>query len=465
MRKYLIIGALFLAIVAPLALAFIYRGNKVTPKSVTLNYWIVEDDPTDYAAVVQAYQAVHPYVKFNFVKVKLEDYEKNLINALARDAGPDIFSLPNTWLKKYQDIILPLPNQTRVAWYETKKNIIGQSVNVKYATSASINLAELSSNYIDVVQKDVVLTDSSGLAKIYGLPYSVDTLGLYYNEDLLNNAHLPAPAKTWQELVIQCSKLTLLDQQNNILQSCIALGLSSNIKNYFDILSLIMMQNGTQMLTADGKKVSFSQGVEAGDLGVRALDFYTGFTDLNKETYSWNSKQPESLDAFISGKSAYYLGYLSEKELIQAGAPGLNLGITEIFHINIDGTDRVLNPAGNPVQINYGGYWVETVAKKTKAPNEAWDFIQVLAREKRNITYVATTGKISPLKSVLQEQIKNPDLQVWANQALTAQSWYKGRDASLAKDYFKEMIDSVALEEADLGQAINLAAQKIEKTL
>jgi len=464
MRKYIILGIIALIIIVPIFAGLFLRGKTVYPKAVTLNYWIVEDSEKDYEDIIKAFRAYHPYVQVNFKKVKFENYEDELIQAWARDQGPDIFAIPASWIKKYQEFIQPMPPQIKTAYYQKKKILFKETIEVKYLTKNSPTLQEIRNNYVDIVYGDVVLPDSKGKLQIYGLPYSIDTLAVYYNKDLLNNAYIVQPARTWNELVQQSQKLTILDNQNNILQSCIALGLSSNIKHYFGILSLLMMQNGANMISDDGKEIAFDDLTNSISLGARALEFYTSFTNINKETYSWNSSQPEALDNFIKGKSAYYIGNLADKKEIESQA-NLNYGISEMFHINPDGTDRVLNQAGNPLQINYGEYWINTVAKKSKAPQEAWDLVEFIAREKRNEEYLQKTGKISPLKSILNKQINNPDLSVWAKQALTAKDWYHGRDAIAVKNYFAEMIDSVSLKNENSFRAINLAAEKIEKTL
>ena len=463
-RKYIILGIIVLIIIVPMFIGFFLKEEVKIPKNVTLNYWIVEGSEKDYQDIVSAFENYHPYVKVNFKKVRLGEYQETLIQAWARDKGPDIFTLPSTWLKKYQEFITPTPPKITTAYYESKKEFFRESVEIKYHTKASPTLNDIKNNYIDMIYDDIVLSNSQGKSQIYALPYSIDTLAVYYNKDLLNNAYIAQPAKTWNELVQQSSKLSLYDNQNNILQSSIALGLSSNIEYYYEILSLLMMQNGANMISASGEKISFNRSSESTNLGALALDFYTSFTNINKETYSWNSSQPESLDNFTSGKSAYYIGTLSDKSVI-ASTPNLNYGLTEMFHINPSGTDRVLNKAGNPVKVNFGNYWVHTVSKKTKSLNEAWDLVQFIAREKRNRQYVEKTGKISPLRSILNIQKEDPNLGIWARQALTAKNWYTGNDASATKNYFAEMIEEVALENKSSPKALNEAAEKIERTL
>lgn len=466
MRKFLIIGVLFLAIATPLVIAFLYRGKTVNPRPITLNYWFVEGEEKDYREMVNAYRSYHPYVNIKFKKWKLEEYENALIQGWARDAGPDIYSLPNNWLRKYyQEFIQPLPSQTNVAYYQKQKFLFfRESVKISYIPKNSLTPAEIRSSYIDLVGQDVILKDSKNKEKVYGLPYSVDTLALFYNKDLLSNAQIVEPARTWKDLVEQTPRLTKLDNENNILQSSIALGLANNVNNYFDILSLLMLQNGVQMYSSSDNKITFTTG-DNNTLAGQALDFYASFADLNKETYSWNEKQTQAIDAFIAGRSAYFFGYLTDKKSLDEQAAGLNYDVTSMLHVNGDGTDRLLNRAGNPLQVNTARYWVETVSKKTKAVNEAWDFVQFIAKEKRNKQFAEKTGQISPLKTILASQVKNQSLAVWANQALTAKSWYQGRDASAVEEIFAEMIEAVVSEGVSPGEALKTAAGKINLTL
>src|SRR5688500_16782349 len=66
-------------------------------KSTQLTMWAVIDDVDVYDAILRDYRALHPNVTINFRRLRLEEYESELLNALAEDRGPDIFMLHNTW--------------------------------------------------------------------------------------------------------------------------------------------------------------------------------------------------------------------------------------------------------------------------------------------------------------------------------------------------------------------------------
>ena len=69
-------------------------------------------------------------------------------------------------------------------------------------TTPSLSLGQVRDLFVDVVSKDVILEDN----KIYGLPLSVDTLAMFYNKDLLNNAGISEAPKYWNREFLQTVK-------------------------------------------------------------------------------------------------------------------------------------------------------------------------------------------------------------------------------------------------------------------
>jgi ABC-type glycerol-3-phosphate transport system substrate-binding protein len=147
--------------------------------------------------------------------------------------------------------------------------------------------------YDDVIFEHQSETDEIPSKKVFGLPLSMDTLVLYYNKDMLNRAKIALPPETWQQFVEQVPKLTLVDVDNNIIQSGAAIGTSNNVPRVMDIISLLMMQNGATMIL--GNQAEFGEAdPEQKDYfpGAKALEFYTSFANPDVEWYSWNADQP-----------------------------------------------------------------------------------------------------------------------------------------------------------------------------
>lgn len=432
-------------------------------KPISLNYWRVWDGPDAFAEIITNYNRLHPYVSINYRKLRYSEYEKELLEAMAEDKGPDILSLHNTWLKKYQNKLAPLPAEITMV-YPVEKGTIKKEVVSELRTTKSITLRDLKDNFIDVVFADVVLPaqdEKTGKVseRIFALPLALDTLAMYYNRDLLNNAGIAEPPVYWnREFQQTVKKLTKQDTTGKIIQSGVALGGSKNIERYSDILSILMMQNGAVMVD-DGGNVVFNQTPEAlreqsYSPGLEALRFYTDFSNPAKEVYSWNSSLDNSLEMFISGKLALLFGYAYHLPTIKSRAPKLNFSIAKLPQIE-----------GNLGNINFANYWVEAVSNKSKYINEAWNFIQFATKAEQAKLYLAKTKKPTALRSLVSEQIEDSEVKVFAGQVLTAQSWYRGEDANAAELIMGEMIDSAVAGEGKNEEIINLAARRIQQTM
>jgi multiple sugar transport system substrate-binding protein len=340
--------------------------------------------------------------------------------------------------------------------YPVVQGTVQKTVVPELRTTNSLTLKQLKDNFVDVVSHDVILSDG----KIYGLPLSIDTLALYYNKDLFNNAGISQPPAYWNnELILDVKKLTIQDPKKGLVQSGIALGGSANINRFSDILSLLMMQNGTDMM--EGGQVlfnippAFAKNTDYNP-GLKALQFYTDFASPTKESYSWSKDQPNSLTMFMSGNLAMMLSYSYDLATIKAQAPKLNFSVAPLPQIE-----------GNPpTNINFANYWVEVVSKKSQHIHEAWDFIQFITQAEQAKSYLDKTKHPTALRSLVDSQKNDNEIGVFANQVLTAKSWYLGKNETAAEDAFQEMIDTVNNNiNAKLKDVIDTGASKVQQTI
>lgn len=425
-------------------------------KPITLTYWRVFDDVDAFEDIISKYRALHPFVSINYRKLRYSEYESELLNAMAEDRGPDIFSIQNTWMEKYQSKLLPVPDTITMV-YPTVQGTIKKEIANLTKTTKSISTKDLKDNFVDVVSHDVILNDG----KIYGLPLSVDTLAMYYNKDLFNTAGISQPPLYWnKELLQDIKKLTKQDPKKGLIQSGIALGSALNINRFSDIISVLMLQNGAVMQDENGRVVfnlipEFAKDTNYNP-GLEALRFYTDFSNQGKESYSWNDEMPNSLDMFISGNLAIMFSYSYDLPTIKARAPKLNFSVAKLPQIE-----------GNPpTNINFANYWVEVVSKKTQNADVAWDFVQFITKEEQAKSYLEKSKKPTALRSLIAQQIDDNDIGVFADQVLTAKSWYKGKNAGAAEDAIKEMIEAVIKNTSDkLQNILNIAASRVQQTV
>jgi ABC-type glycerol-3-phosphate transport system substrate-binding protein len=420
-------------------------------KPIKLVYWRVWDDQDSMIDIINAYRELHPYVDIVYRQLRYEEYENALKEAWLRDKGPDIFSIPNTWLGKYQDLILPMPEEITIPYQYVKRTLWKRELITELKTEKTLSLKDLREDFVEAVYKDVVKDKA-----ILALPLSLDTLVLFYNRDLLNNAGIPLPPKTWQEFKDQVERLTFFDKQGRIIQAGAALGTAENINQAPDILSLLMMQNGTQIVDEEGEIAFHQPSRENRDYypGRDALRFYTDFSNPSREVYTWNEEMPKALEAFIQGRVAFFFGYSYHLKLIQAQAPKLNFDIAPVPQLK-----------GVLKEVNFAHYWVETVYYKTKHPDEAWSFLQFASSKDQVSKYLEKTKRPTALKALINQQLEDYDLETFARQVLTARSWYRGRDYEAAEKFFREMINSIVRGEATYKEAIDQAAAKVNQTL
>ena len=428
-------------------------------RPVTLIWWRTLDDETAVRPIIEAYKTRHPNVTIEYRKLRLADYEPELLNALAEDRGPDIMSIHNTWIDGYVSKLTPLPAELTLP-FQTIQGTLKKEVVVELQTSPTLSARDLKNNFVDAVTKDVLLktTPAQGapVEQIYGLPLSLDTLVLYANRDLLNLAGIPEAPKTWSELQQAVKKLTKLDERGRLIQSGAALGTSRNVENASDILALLMMQNGAVMLDDSGTGAFHKNPTQSSRNtpapGAQALAFYTDFANPQKESYTWSAEEPNSLTAFVAGRTALFLGYAYHLPLIRARVPRLNHTIAPAPQID-----------GMP-EVNFANYWVEAVSRKSPNQQWAWDFVQFATTQNNVGAYLTATGKPTALRALLNAQRATEDLAAFAGEALTAKSWYHGKNSRAASAAMLDAIDAT-LNGASPQETLNLTAQRINQTL
>jgi multiple sugar transport system substrate-binding protein len=461
--------------------------NTKTGYEVRLEVWGLFDDSDVMAKTISEYQKRNPRVKeIVYKKLTINTYENDLMDALATGNGPDIFLIHNTWLPKHADKLAAAP------------------VDSLSSTQAPVlTPKQVQDQFADVVSSDFV---SDG--KVYALPLSVDSLALYYNKDLLNQAGIVIPPTTWIGFDDAVKKITHVDSLGNINQSGAAMGMSSDtspgtgkINRATDILTLLMMQSGANMISPQTKQAAFADFTSATygsevSPGESALAYYTKFSNPAKAEYSWNSLQHNSVDSFAEGKTAMMLNYSWLIPKIAERAPKLSLGIAKV--------PQNKDASGAGLDIDFANYWAYAVSKN-KVQNqelvaaaqqnkrayatddqriaESWKFIRFLTMpqsfsadlpvaavgaESVNFDpaaeYVKNQAKPAARRDLIEKQKSDILLSPFAQGNLIAKSWAQPDNLAVEK-IFDEMIDNVALKNNPLHDALDQAQNAINVLL
>lgn len=421
-------------------------------KPIALNYWRVADDTDAFAEIIADYQSQHPNITINYRKFRLEEYEKELLNALAEDRGPDIFSIPQSWLTAYQSKIEPMPAEIQMA-YQYEKGTIQKQTIVELRTKKSPTLREIKEKYVDTVFNDVVID-----GRVFGLPLSLETLIMIYNKDILNQSGISQIPASWSEFQGAVAKTTRYETETKVIQSGTALGTGYNVDRSFDILSILMMQNGATMLVGN-KSAMFNRVTKEGvkgstNPGLDALKFYTDFAQPSKDVFSWDTAMPSSFEAFLNGKVGFFFGYNYHIPQIRSRSR-VNFGLAPIPQIP------------NATIKNYANYSVEVVSKKSAYATEAWDFLLFVNQPEEIKKFLTKTRRPTAQRALISTQLEDEDLYPSVSQALTAVTWYKGYDIASAEKTFKDMIEQylVLTDEDKVNDILNVATSKISQTL
>ena len=434
-------------------------------KKETLVWWNLWDNSADVQGLIAAYKQLHPNVRIDYHKLRYDEYEQELVEALAEDRGPDVFTMQNTWVKRYMTKLLPAPDKVVTPIKYIKGSIKKEEI-VEFRTTKLPTPAEVRKKYLAAVSLDtVVVNDTSNkkseqIERVWGLPMSMDSLVMYYNKDILNNAGIVEPASNWNDFQEHVKRITQISKDSGqILLSGTAMGTADNVERNFDILSLLMMQNLTPMTNAYGQ-ATFTEKPE-GVTGVSAppaigaVEYYTQFASPLHEVYTWNKQMPNSIDAFIDGKVAYVFGYAHHRERIRAEAPQLDFNVAPVPQV------------GDNQRVNYASYWVQGVSKKTEIKDYAWDFVNFITSEKNVVEYLNETQQTTALRStkLINEHLANELLSAKADQLLTAKSWYRGESPIAAEGIFNSMINYILEGTLEIDEAIENAASQINYSI
>jgi ABC-type glycerol-3-phosphate transport system substrate-binding protein len=443
--KYIfLIGGVFLVLLLLLGLILALRGRGDggggTTEPATLTVWRLFDKEEVFEDMFADFISDHPNVTIVYERKNPADYEAVFTNAIAGDRGPDILSLPNDWMVKHKDKLVPAPDNV-------------------------ITASEVKDLYVNVVSQDAVFDD-----QVFGLPLYVDSLALYYNLELFTQALtrvreanpnadittelnlLTRPPTTWDDLA---AVVRLVTQRNGaaVTTTGLAMGTADTTQASAAILQALMLQNGAAMANADRSAASFhlpSQSQTGSPFypGTEALDFYTAFAKPDRTVYNWNNQLGSSLEVFMNRKAAMMINFQFVQQDLAQRSPTLQYGVAPLPQIK-----------GATEPVNVASYLLETVTKNSPHPELAWELVRFMTRPERVVRYRSATRRPSAIRSQVQG---NSD--AFPQGAWIAQSIYKP-DAVKYDEYFREMIRAVVDLRQPPQTAIDVAANKVTQLL
>lgn len=426
-KQIIIIAGGALLVIVVFFLIYVGMRPASETQKFTLTVWGT-DPKSVFDDLGAAYKASVPGATINYTQIDPANYQNQLLQAFAAGTGPDLFEVTNRQVAKWQLLAAPLPA----------------------AYASSFNETTLEDNFPTVVAQDFL---SGG--QIYGLPLDLDTLAMYYNKDLFDSAGIVYPPTTWDEFESDVSKLRTLNAQGQITQSAAALGGSeTSIADAPDLVFLLMLQNGTQMVTPDGTAANFNAGGQNGsNPGLSAFNFYLQFANSASPYYTWNDAMGDATQNFIAGETAIIFDYDSAAAAIKQKAPFLNFGVA-----------AMPQPTGATIDVNYPKYEGLMVSRQGQV-SAAWSFVLfATANATGQAVYTKDTGEPPASRAAIAANLNDPNLGVFASQALTARSWPEADDAQI-DSIMNTAIQNVLNGSMDSTQALGVAQDSVSSLM
>jgi len=344
----------------------------------------------------------------NYTEHDPSTFAQELIVALANGVQPDLVMVTSEIFSQFKDKMALIPFQAYSERTFRDTNIDGAQI---------------------FLQKDGIVA----------YPLLVDPLVVYYNKDILASERFILPPQTWDDLVQSVPLFTKRAKDGSLTQSAIALGTTNNVDHFRDILSALFLQTGTPIIkydtTLNKNTASLVTGVSSDPSAPlpseQALSFYTTFSDPTVGSYSWNRSLPSSLDVFLSGKSAFYIGRASELFSIQQQNPNLNFDVEELFQ-----------PTGALRHITYGSFIGIGALRSGLNQIAGYAALRELTTSSAIDSFAKAVSLPPARRDLLLVQQDNPYVSVFFKSTLGAYSW-PDPDPQTTQSIFSGMITDV----------------------
>jgi len=281
------------------------------------------------------------YKDVSYRYIAPEQFEQTLTGALADGGGPDII------LTSHEELV---DSRRRIAPY----------------TYEQFPLRDIRDRYVEGAQ---IYALSDGM---YALPIAVDPMVLFWNRDILATEGFLVAPRTWEELInVQFNDLVRRDFDRTIRRGVVALGEYNNVRNAFGIVSMLLVQSGSQGVIDEerGYEISLNQSVSNASNPIRTVaDFYTRFSKPANSLYSWNRSFSEDRATFVGEDLVFYFGYASEGPVLERLNPNLNFDISEV-------------PQGGAASVRrtYGRFYGLSLLRSTDNAAGAYSVMSTLA--------------------------------------------------------------------------------------
>lgn len=364
-----------------------------------------------------------------YVAIDSNQFDNELTTALAEGRGPDVVMITDDKLIRHRDKLF--------------------QINYEVYDERSFK-----DTFIEAGEK---FKDDKG---IFGFPYLVDPLVMYWNRTHFTQKGISQPPKYWDEMLTLVPQLTEKDEKNAIVRAAIPMGEYQNVNHAKEIFTTLMLQTGNQIVienndpedepgiqdyivTLDDKLGKSVTPVNA------AVNFYTQFANPSKDVYTWNRSLSNSLDAFIAGDLSMYFGFASEFATIRQKNPNLN------FDVAVMPQSRIGLPT------TYGRVLSLAIPRNNVVLERSFAFIMNMISTDA-IDTTSDTLFLPPVRrDLLGRSPSNAFMQTFHNSALISENIFDFNPEELDQ-IFRRMIESSVSGSFSTSEAVARANEELE---
>ncbi len=315
------------------------------PKKIQLSLWSGYPEMVPfYNKVAEDYMKANPNVQINILAHPLREHEQKLSAAIPSNTAADII--------------------------ETSPYVMRKFIDAKYMDPNPRNIEQwMKSGIYDQFYLDEVTINN----KFYGVPLFQGRQVLFYNVDMFEEAGLPGPPTTWDELIEYAQKLAKYDANGNLVRAGISLRKSGGGSGVCEKWWFWLYPAGGSIITeVSPGKYRNNYNNEAGR---RALQLYI---DLLYKYKVDSHKVKADSEGFALGAHAMFTRESWVVGFMKESAPNIRFNAAPLPRDKRAGTICTL--------VNL------YVAKNSKNKDEAWKFIQFMMKPEYQQFLLAKIG-------------------------------------------------------------------------
>lgn len=386
------------------------------PATITYAIWDKNQEP-GMRAIADAFEAKNPNIKVKIEVTGWDQYWTKLEAGATGGALPDVFWMHTNNFVKYASsgMLMDLTDKVK--------------------SSKDVDLNNFPKGLVDATVQD---------GKTYGLPKDYDTIGLWYNKAMFDEAKIAYPDATWDWKKLQEVAKKLTNPAKGIYGFAAPEDAQQGYYNF-------IYQNGGNVISADKKKSGFDSAATK-----EAIQFDVDFSLKDKSSPTQQQFADTGFGAmFQSGKVAMCLfGSWMVSEFKANDYVKTNCDVAVI-------------PQGKQKATIYNGLQ-NAAAAKGKYTEQSWKFIEFMGTKEANVIQAEKGAAIPAFNGTSQPWVdysKGFNLKAYPEMLSYAVPVPTSKTAAKWKEYENDILKKVWTKELTVEEGCNQLANKMNETL